>query len=86
VGGYRSEKGEIHVSKNLTNKRVFVPPKTDAGIRTITLLKPALDALLEQYEITGHNPKQQIHFHHREIGKTEQQNLRFVFCRKRNRQ
>jgi integrase len=26
------------------------------------LLKPALDALLEQYEITGNNPKQQIHF------------------------
>ena len=39
-------KGEIHVSRSLTNKRVFVPPKTDAGIRTITLLKPALDALV----------------------------------------
>ncbi|MDM2957391.1 MULTISPECIES: site-specific integrase [unclassified Citrobacter] len=72
-------KGEIHVSRNLTNKRVFVPPKTDAGIRTITLLKPAHDALLEQYEITGNSPKQEIQFHHREIGKTEQQYLRFVF-------
>lgn len=72
-------KGEIHVSRNLTNKRVFVPPKTDAGIRTITLLKPAHDALLEQYEITGNSPKQEIKFHHREIGKTEQQYLRFVF-------
>ncbi|MFP9431751.1 Arm DNA-binding domain-containing protein [Enterobacter sp. LM3] len=73
------KKGEIHVSRNLTNKRVFVPPKTDAGIRTITLLKPALDALLEQYEITGHGQKREIQFHHREIGKTEQQKLRFVF-------
>ncbi|EPJ0883084.1 TPA: DUF3596 domain-containing protein [Citrobacter freundii] len=72
-------KGEIHVSRSLTNKRVFVPPKTDAGIRTITLLKPALDALKEQYEVTGANPKQEIRFHHREIGKTEQQSLRFVF-------
>ncbi|MDL0069428.1 site-specific integrase [Enterobacter chengduensis] len=72
-------KGEIHVSRSLTNKRVFVPPKTDAGIRTITLLKPAHDALLEQFEITGNNPRQQIIFHHREIGKTEPQNLRFVF-------
>ncbi|HBC6873894.1 TPA: DUF3596 domain-containing protein [Citrobacter koseri] len=72
-------KGEIHVSRNLTNKRVFVPPKTDSGIRTITLLKPAHDALLEQYEITGNSPKQEIKFHHREIGKTEQQYLRFVF-------
>lgn len=73
------KKGEIHVSRSLTNKRLFVPPKTDAGIRTITLLKPALDALLEQYEITGSGPKQEIQFHHREIGKTEQQKLRFVF-------
>ncbi len=73
------KKGEIHVSRSLTNKRVFVPPKTDAGIRTITLLKPAHEALLEQYEITGGGQKQEIMFHHRELGKTERQNLRFVF-------
>lgn len=73
------KKGEIHVSRSLTNKGLFVPPKTDAGIRTITLLKPALDALKEQYEITGNSPRQQIIFHHRELGKTETQNLRFVF-------
>lgn len=77
------KKGEIHVSRNLTNKGVFVPPKTDAGIRTITLLKPALDALKEQYEITGNSPRQQIIFHHRELGKTETQNLRFVFSPER---
>ena len=70
-------KGEIHVSRSLTNKRVFVPPKTDAGIRTITLPGPALDALKEQCKITGTNPKQEIRFHHREIGKTEQQSLRY---------
>ncbi|MHA0950786.1 Arm DNA-binding domain-containing protein [Enterobacter ludwigii] len=77
------KKGEIHVSRNLTNKGLFVPPKTDAGIRTITLLRPALDALKEQYEITGNSPRQQIIFHHRELGKTETQNLRFVFSPER---
>ncbi|MFZ5221661.1 Arm DNA-binding domain-containing protein [Enterobacter cloacae] len=77
------KKGEIHVSRSLTNKGLFVPPKTDAGIRTITLLKPALDALKEQYEITGNSPRQQIIFHHRELGKTETQNLRFVFSPER---
>ncbi len=41
VGGYRSEKGEIHVSRSLTNKRVFVPPKQMLASRTIPLLKPA---------------------------------------------
>jgi integrase len=77
------KKGEIHVSRSLMNKGLFVPPKTDAGIRTITLLKPALDALKEQYEITGNSPRQQIIFHHRELGKTETQNLRFVFSPER---
>lgn len=77
------KKGEIHVSISLTNKGLFVPPKTDAGIRTITLLKPALDALKEQYEITGNSPRQQIIFHHRVLGKTETQNLRFGFSPER---
>jgi integrase len=49
------------------------------------LLKPALDALLEQYEITGQSEARNS-FHHREIGKTEQQNLRFVFHRQDIRQ
>ncbi|HGR4958677.1 TPA: tyrosine-type recombinase/integrase [Klebsiella aerogenes] len=72
-------KGEIRVCRNITNRGVFVPPKTDAGIRTITLLKPALDALRNQFTLTGSMAKTQIQLHHREYGKTEQQNLRFVF-------
>ena len=72
-------KGEIHVSRNLTNKGLFVPPKTDAGIRTITLLKPALEALKKQFLCTGHLDQKEIVFHHREHGKTEKQSLRFVF-------
>lgn len=73
------KKGEIHVSRNLTNKKLFVPPKTNAGFRTITLLKPALEALKEQFKLTGHLPKREITYHHREHGKTEQQQLKFVF-------
>jgi integrase len=37
------QKGEINVRRNLTNKNIFVLPKTDAGIRTVSLLKPALE-------------------------------------------
>lgn len=77
-------KGEIHISRNLTNIGLFVPPKTDAGIRTITLLKPALDALKEQFKVTGELPKKKICFHHREHGKTEQQEIRFVFVPRSN--
>lgn len=75
-------KGEVHVSRSLTDKGLFVPPKTDAGVRTITLLQPALEALREVFKITGHFEKQEIVFHHREIGRTEQQRLRFVFVPK----
>lgn len=71
-------KGEIHVRRNLTNKGLFVPPKTNAGIRTITLLQPAWDALKSLYELSGNLEKREICFHHREIGRTEQQKLRFV--------
>lgn len=73
------EKGEIHVSRNLTNKKLFVPPKTNAGFRTITLLKPAHEALKEQFKLTGSLPKREITYHHREHGKTETQHLKFVF-------
>lgn len=73
------ESGEIRVSRNITNKGVFGQPKTNAGIRTITLLAPALEALREQFNITGALAKTEITYHHREYGKTERQNLRFVF-------
>ena len=33
--------GVIHISRNLTILGHFGPPKTQAGIRTVTLLKPA---------------------------------------------
>ena len=72
-------KGEIHVSRNLTRKGLFVPPKTDAGIRTITLLQPALEALKKQWEVTGSLPAHEIVYHHREHGKTEKQRIRTVF-------
>ncbi|RAY66765.1 site-specific integrase [Enterobacter hormaechei] len=72
-------KGEIHVSRNLTRKGLFVPPKTDAGIRTITLLQPALEALKKQWEITGSLPAHEIVYHHREHGKTETQRISTVF-------
>ena len=84
------EKGEVHVSRNITSKNLFVPPKTDAGIRTITLLAPALEALKRQFKVTGNGPAQEITFHHREPGRTENQALHFVFSskttsRKKNR-
>lgn len=58
---------------------MFVPPKTDAGDRVITLLEPALEALKAQRTLTSLQPKAEIVFHHREYGAMEYQNLRFVF-------
>ncbi|OAT17833.1 phage integrase [Buttiauxella gaviniae ATCC 51604] len=73
------QKGEIRISRNLTQRGIFVPPKTEAGIRTVSLLKPALDALTEQFKITGGFPGHEILYHHREHGRTEKQTIRTVF-------
>lgn len=73
------DKGEIRISRNITNKGIFVQPKTDAGIRTVTLLAPALEALRKQFRKTGCLAKTEITYHHREYGKTETQKLRFVY-------
>ncbi|SAF45762.1 site-specific integrase [Enterobacter kobei] len=73
------ETGQVHIQRNLTAQGDFVPPKTKAGDRVITLLAPALDALRAQYALTGHLPETAIVQHFREYGKTEIQKHRFVF-------
>ena len=73
------EAGTVKVQRNLNALGHFGPPKTLAGNRTITLLKPALAALKAQRKITAFFPKAKITFYHREYGLTETQNLHFVF-------
>lgn len=71
--------GTVHIKRNLTKLGDFVPPKTLAGDREITLLAPALDALRAQYALTGHLEESEIIQHFREYGSSEQQKHRFVF-------
>ena len=71
--------GTVHIRRNLTGRGDFVPPKTLAGDRIITLLAPALEALKAQYSVTGSLAITEIVQHFREYGKTEIQNHRFVF-------
>lgn len=71
--------GRVHIQRSLTRLGDFVPPKTKAGDRMITLLAPALDALRAQYELTGNLPETEIVQHFREYGKTEVHKHRFVF-------
>lgn len=71
--------GRVHIQRSLTRLGDFVPPKTKAGDRVITLLAPALDALRAQYELTGNLPETEIVQHFREYGKTEVHKHRFVF-------
>jgi len=73
------ENGTLHIRRNLTRLGDFVPPKTAAGDRIITLLSPALDALRAQYVITGRLPAIDITQNFREHGKTEVQKHRFIF-------
>lgn len=71
--------GKVHIRRNLTHQGDFVPPKTRAGDRVITLLAPALEALRAQYELTGHLGEVDIVCNGREYGSREKQSLRFVF-------
>lgn len=71
--------GTVHVRRNLTILGTFGPPKTDAGVRKLKLLEPALEALKAQRELTALQPKSKIVYHHREYGKTEIQCVHFVF-------
>ncbi len=71
--------GKIHVSRNLNNYDQFGPPKTSAGERTITLLEPALEALRDQFHLTGADQATEITFNHRAYASTDQQHVRFVF-------
>lgn len=71
--------GKVHIKRNLTRLGDFVPPKTKAGDRIITLLTPALDAIRSQHAITGHLPETEIIQNFREYGKNEVQHHRFVF-------
>ncbi|MCE9885162.1 site-specific integrase [Obesumbacterium proteus] len=73
------EAGTVRICRNLNVLGMFGPPKTSAGNRTITLLKPAIEALKAQRELTALHPKVDVTFHHREYGKTETQKLHFVF-------
>ncbi|MGV4279343.1 Arm DNA-binding domain-containing protein [Citrobacter freundii] len=71
--------GTVSVKRNLNTLGMFGPPKTDAGFRTVTLLQPAISALIAQRELTGRFPKTEITFHHHEYGLTEKQRVHFVF-------
>lgn len=73
------QNGTVHVRRNLTALKMFGPPKTKAGVRTVKLLQPALDALKAQRMVTELQPRTTIIFHHREYGSTEKQKVRFVF-------
>ena len=71
--------GTVSVKRSLNTLGMFGPPKTEAGIRTVALLQPAIDALVAQQELTGKYPKTEIVYHHREYGHTERQRVHFVF-------
>lgn len=73
------EAGKVRIQRNLTHQGDFVPPKTRAGEREITLLAPALEALRAQFMLTGDMEKVDIIFNGREYGSKEEQSARFVF-------
>lgn len=69
----------IKVNRNLAISDHFSPPKTESGIRTINLTKPAIEALKNQMQFTRMKEQHEIVVHLREYGKQRTDLCTFVF-------
>jgi integrase len=69
----------ITISRNIAIKGHFTPPKTEAGVRTITLTKSAIQALKCQMAYTRMGKQHNIDVHLREFGRIRQDLCTFVF-------
>lgn len=69
----------IKVNRNLAISDHFSPPKTESGIRTINLTKPAIEALKSQMQFTRMKEQHEIVVHLREYGKQRTDLCTFVF-------
>lgn len=76
--------GTILIRRSLTTLKYFKEPKTISGIRTINLIQPAIDALLDQRELTRLGKKISIEVTTREFRKTYIEECTFVFNPKIN--
>lgn len=69
----------VKVNRNLAISDHFSPPKTDSGIRTIQLTRPAIDAMRHQMQFTRMQEQHQVIVHLREYGKQRIDSCTFVF-------
>ncbi len=69
----------VTVSRNYSLKGNFTLPKTNSGIRTIQLTKPAIDALKEQMALTRMMKPHEIHVSLREYKKKRTDECTFIF-------
>lgn len=72
--------GTIKIRRNHTLMKEFTLPKTDAGTdRVINLIKPAIDVLKNQAEMTRLGKQYKVEVKLREYGRTEMHPCTFVF-------
>lgn len=72
--------GTMTIRRNYTKLGDFTPPKTEAGTdRVVHLIKPAIDALRNQAEMTRLGKQYQIEVQLREYGRTAIHDCTFVF-------
>jgi integrase len=76
--------GLITVRRNLTVLGDFTPPKTNAGERKVYLIRAAAEILRDQMELTRMHPAREVTILSREYGRSEQEELTFVFNPKVN--
>ncbi|WP_338506964.1 site-specific integrase [Erwinia aphidicola] len=78
------KKWTLNVSRNLTKKGDFTPPKTDAGFRSVYLIEAARNVIRDQMELTRMKKSILVQVAGREYGKAESEELTFIFNPKIN--
>jgi len=78
------KKWTLNVSRNLTKDGDFTPPKTDSGFRNVYLIEAARDVIRDQMELTRMRKSITVPVAGREYGKSEQEELTFIFNPKVN--
>lgn len=69
----------VKINRNLAISDHFSPPKTESGIRTIRLTRPAIEAMKSQMQFTRMQEQHQVVVHLREYGKQRMDSCTFVF-------
>lgn len=77
--GIDTKRWEISINRNIAVKEHFTPPKTESGVRVVSLTIPAINALKRLMLLAKMGKTHKIKVNLREYGRVRIDNCTFVF-------